>query len=78
MGDTRNRDKPKSSGRDSPELRVVEVRYNSGPDAEDRLRRLISLFAGYAARDRPPSTSSGQAHAPEKDSPSEDQAGREG
>ena len=75
MEDTKSRDKPKDSDRASPELRVVRVASNPGPDAQDRLRRLFSLLVKYATKDR-------QA-APEKDSPSdappaEDHAGEEG
>ena len=55
--------RPKSSGRTGPEPRVVRVDCNSGPDAEDRLRRLFTLLVTYAARDRLP--------VPEKDSPSD-------
>ena len=44
MEDTKSRDKPKDSDRASPELRVVRVASNPGPDAEDRLRRLFSLL----------------------------------
>ena len=75
MKDKNRQQKPKISGRDSPDLRVAEVRYNPGPDAEDRMRRLFSLLVKYATKDR-------QA-APEEDSPSdappaEDHAGEEG
>ena len=83
MKDKNSQKKPKRPGRDAPEFRVVEFNYNPGPDAEDRLRRLFSLLVKHAARDRPPSTSSEQAHAPQEDSPSdappaEDHAGEEG
>ena len=36
---------------DAPELRVVEINYNPGPDAEDRLRRLFAILLRYAAED---------------------------
>ncbi len=52
MKDTNGGKKPKSSGRTTPELRVVEVNYSPGPDAQDRLRRLVALLAKYAVRDR--------------------------
>ena len=71
MKDKSSQQKPKRPGRDSSEFRVVEFNYNPGPDAEDRLRRLFTILLKHAARDRLPSTSSEQAHAPEKDSPSE-------
>ena len=52
MKDTNGRKKPKSSGRTTPELRVVEVNYSPGPNAQDRLRRLVALLVKYAVRDR--------------------------
>ena len=75
MKDTNSQKKPKRPDRDAPDIGVAEVRYNPGPDAEDRLRRLFSLLVKYATKDR-------QA-APEEDSPSdappaEDHAGEEG
>ena len=51
MKDNKRRDKPKSSGRAGPELRVVGIDCNPGPDAEDRLRRLFVLLLKLAARD---------------------------
>ena len=43
---------------------MVEVNYNPGPEAEDRLRRLFTILLQYAARD-------GTA-APEQCSPSDE------
>ena len=51
MKDARNRNKPKISGGDSPDMRVVGIDCNPGPDAQDRLRRLFTLLVKYAARD---------------------------
>ena len=51
MTDTNAHKKRKSSGGDSPELRVVEINYNPAPDAEDRLRRLFTILVKHAARD---------------------------
>ena len=34
---------------DAPELRVVEINYDPGPDAEDRLRRLFAILLEHAA-----------------------------
>ena len=56
------RAKPRS---DAPEIGRVRVFSKPGPDAEDRLRRLMSLMIRYATQD-------GQ-DVPEKDSPSEDE-----
>ena len=50
---------------EAPEIGVVRVFSNPGPDAEDRLRRLLSLMVRYATRD-------GQA-GKEQDSPSDPQ-----
>ncbi len=36
---------------DAPEIGVVRVFSNPGPDAQDRLRRLLSLMVRYATRD---------------------------
>ena len=58
-------------GGDAPEIGVVRVFANPGPDAQDRLRRLLSLMVRYATRD-------GQAAQCEStlpgDSPSQDHA----
>ena len=42
------RGKPRS---DASEIGVIRVLYNPGPDAEDRLRRLMSLMVRHATRD---------------------------
>ena len=68
MEDARRRNRGKRPGDDAPELRVVEINYNPGPDAQDRLRRLFTILLEYAARD-------GTA-APEQCSPS-DEGGEE-
>ena len=47
---------------DAPEIGLVRVFSNPGPDAQDRLRRLLSLMVKHATRD-------GQAET-EQDSPS--------
>ena len=50
--DTNSQNKPKTPAKESPELRVVSIDFNPGPDAQDRLRRLFSLLVKYAVRDR--------------------------
>ncbi len=50
--DTNSQNKPKTPAKESPELRVVSIDYNPGPDAQDRLRRLFTLLVKYAVRDR--------------------------
>ena len=58
MKDNKRREKPRISGRAGPELRIVGIDCNPGPDAEDRLRRLFAILVKLAARDdeRPPQT----------------------
>ena len=63
MKHTNSQKQPKSSGRTFSDLGLVRVFANPGPDAEDRLRRLLTLLVKYAARERLP--------VPEKDSPSD-------
>ena len=66
LKDAGNRNKPNRSGGDSPELRVVGIDFNPGPDTQDRRRSLFTLLVEYANKDKlPPS---------ETDSPSEDGA----
>ena len=62
--DVRRRSRGKRPGADAPEPRVVEVNYNPGPDAQDRLRRLFDMLLEYAARDG--------SVAPEQRSPSDE------
>ncbi len=52
MKDTNSQNKPKRPAKESPELRVVSIDFNPGPDAQDRLRRLFTLLVKYAVRDR--------------------------
>ena len=52
--DTNNQKKPKRPAKESPELRVVSIDYNPGPDAQDRLRRLLTLMVKYATEDKLP------------------------
>ena len=51
MKDATRKNRGKRPGGDAPELRVVEINYNPGPDARDRLRRLFTILLEYAARD---------------------------
>ena len=65
----------KRSGENAPQIGAVRVFSKPGPDAEDRLRRLMSLLIKYA-------TQSGQAangeDAPPNDHSPEDHAGEDG
>ena len=70
MENTKSQDKPKSSSRGGPELGVVSIDFNPGPDAQDRLRRLFTLLVKYATKDKlPPS----DADSPSEDDPIEDE-----
>ena len=62
--DARRRSRRKRPGADAPEPRVVEISYNPGPDAQDRLRRLFTILIEYAVRDG--------SVAPEQHSPSDE------
>ena len=59
MEDTKTRNGRKRPERDPSEIGVVRVFSNPGPDAEERLRRLVTLMIKYA-------TGNGQAE-PEGD-----------
>ena len=63
QGDVQRRGRPTAAGRAGPALRVGRVYSNPGPDAGDRLRRVITLMVKYATSERPT--------AAEKDYPSE-------
>ena len=62
--DTNSQNKPKTPAKESPELRVVSIDFNPGPDAQDRLRRLFTLLVKLATEDKLP--------PPERGSSSED------
>ena len=63
MKDKKGQNRKRRAVRDAPEIGVVRVFSNPRPDAEDRLRRLLSLMVKYATRD-------GQAET-EQDSPTD-------
>ena len=52
MNDSKSKTRPKNSGKDSPELRVVGIHFNPAPDAQDRLRRIFTILLEHAARER--------------------------
>ena len=51
MKDTKTRNSRGGPDGNDPEIGVVRVFSNPGPDAEDRLRRLFSLLVRHATRD---------------------------
>ena len=59
--DKKGQNRKRRAAGEAPEIGVVRVFSNPGPDAEDRLRRLLSLMVRHATRD-------GQAEK-EQDSP---------
>ena len=61
--------RPKGSGTDSPELRVVAIHCNPAPDAQDRLRRLFTLLLEHTAESA--------EDAPAEDPPAADHAGED-
>ena len=52
MNDSESKTRPKNSGKDSPELRVVGIHFNPARDAQDRLRRIFTILLEHAARER--------------------------
>ena len=52
MKDKNGQDRRRKSRGDDFEIGEIRVFYNSGPDAEDRLRRLFALIVRYATADR--------------------------
>ena len=65
MEDTKARNGRKRPERDPPEIGVVRVFSNPGPDAEERLRRLVTLMIKYV-------TGNGQAEPEGDDAAHED------
>ena len=70
------KDKKKQNGRRKPrgdafEIGVIRVSSSPGPDARDRLRRIITMMIKHASRDRqaargenaPPSDPQAEDHA---------------
>ena len=51
MKDKKGQNRKRRAAREAPGIGVVRVFSNPGPDAEDRLRRLLSLMVRYATRD---------------------------
>ena len=64
MKDENGRNRRRKAPKDASEIGVIRVFSKPGPDAEDRLRRLMSLMVRYATRD-------GEA-APDEVSPEDD------
>ena len=70
MVETKRQRKQARSRKAGPELGVVSIDFNPGPDAQDRLRRLFTLLVKYATKDKlPPS----DTDSPSEDDPIEDE-----
>ena len=52
LNDSKSKARPKNSGKDSLELRVVGTHFNPAPDAQDRLRRIFTILLEHAAGER--------------------------
>lgn len=53
MREMKTRDQSKRTDRAQSELRVAGIDYNPAPDADERLRRLITMLIKVAANHRP-------------------------
>ena len=51
MRDENGRNRRRKAPKDASEIGVIRVFSKPGPDAEDRLRRLMSLMVKHATRD---------------------------
>ena len=52
LNNPKSKTRPKNSGKDSPDLRVVGIHFNPAPDAQDRLRRIFTILLEHAAGER--------------------------
>ena len=48
LRDTKHRTKRRDRKSDAPDMRVVGIDFNPGPDAEERLRRLFTILVRLA------------------------------
>lgn len=51
MRDTKHRTKRRDRESDAPDMRLVGIDFNPGPDAEERLRRLFTILVRLADDD---------------------------
>ena len=72
MNDSKSKARPKNSGKDSLELRVVGTHFNPAPDAEDRLRRIFTILLEHAARERQAAPEDASADATPNDDAEEE------
>ena len=72
LNDSKSKARPKNSGKDSLELRVVGTHFNPAPDAEDRLRRIFTILLEHAARERQAAPEDASADATPNDDAEEE------
>ena len=53
LRDTKHRTKRRGRESDAPDMRVVGIDFNPGPDAEERLRRLFTILVRLADDELP-------------------------
>ena len=73
LNNPKSKPRPKNSGKDSPELRVVGIHFNPAPDAQDRLHRIFTILLEHAAGEREAAPEDAPADAtPDDDAEEED------
>ena len=72
LNDSKSKTRPKNSGKDSPELRVVGIHFNPAPDAQDRLHRIFTILLEHAAGERQAAPEDASADAPPNDDAEEE------
>ena len=72
LNDSKSKARPKNSGKDSLELRVVGIHFNPAPDAQDRLRRIFTILLEHAAGERQAAPEDASAYATPDDDAEEE------
>ena len=67
MKDENGRNRRRKAPKDASEIGVIRVFSKPGPDAEDRLRRLMSLMIKYATQDGQDGNQDGNCPQDERD-----------
>ena len=53
MEDSKRHKRRGRSGKDAPEVKIVGIDFNPGPDAQDRRRRLLAVLVKLAGEELP-------------------------
>ena len=53
MEDSKKQKRRGRSGKDAPEVKIVGIDFNPGPDAQDRRRRLLAMLVKLAGEELP-------------------------